>query len=537
MRKSLVKQLAIRLGQLVPAKWMAMVELLGFAIALALSASANVYAVGMGGINVGSALGQPLKADIELMAVSKAEKASLVARLASPDAYRDAGLDYPYGIKFKFQIESRANGEPYLKVSTDQPINDPFVMMLVELTWSSGKLLREYTFLLDPPGYVPAQPAPAPVQAVAPAIQPASAVTPVTPLEEWKAPEGPPALVTPIAPPVEPSVTEISAASAPMGQAPEQPASAPAAQPAGLPAAPVMQAMPAAEELPQLDEWIVIKRGDTMREVADQYRSDEISLDRMLVALYRVNANHFDGKNMNRIKAGKILRLPHPDEIEAVSQAAAVREIRAQAADWNIYRQKLASAAAMRMQSQEAQQVASGKISSLVADKTPVAKESAKEVLKLSRGEVPGDATATGAGGKIVSAQAKKDAAQEEAIAKGKASEEEKTRIAMLEKTQKDVKRLAELKSSAAALAQSAKPAAPAASAASAVVAASGPAVSAEKAKPKPKPAPKVVEPEPLLNQILAEPLYLGGGALLLVVLGGLGYVLVQRKKKRIMRP
>ena len=115
-----------------------------------------------------SALGQPLKADIELVSVNKTQKTSLVARLASPDIYKGAGLEYPYGNKFTFQIDSRANGEPYLRVSSAQPVNDPFVSLLVELTWSSGKLLREYTFLLDPPDYVAERPVPMEVQAVAP---------------------------------------------------------------------------------------------------------------------------------------------------------------------------------------------------------------------------------------------------------------------------------------------------------------------------------------------------------------------------------
>jgi len=103
-----------------------------------------------------------------LVSVSKAEKASLLARIASPEVYKGAGLEFPYGNKFKFQVESRANGDAYLRVSSAQPVSDPFVSLLVELTWSSGKLLREYTFLLDPPGYVPEQLKQAEVQVVAP---------------------------------------------------------------------------------------------------------------------------------------------------------------------------------------------------------------------------------------------------------------------------------------------------------------------------------------------------------------------------------
>ena len=412
----------------------------------------------MGGINVVSALGQPLKAEVELVSVNKAEKASLVARLASPDVYRGAGLEYPYGTKFKFQIESRANGESYIKVSSAQPINDPFVSMLVELTWASGKLLREYTFLLDPPDYVAERPESAQVQAVAPAVL-----------------------------------------SAPLETA----------------AKPVGQAAPAEKSV--ATGKITVQRGDTLNKIARQNKPDEVSLERMLVALYRANADQFDAKNMNRIKAGKILRLPDQGELMGVAQHDAAREIRAQTADWNAYRQKLAAAASAASQPQEAQQVATGKIASSVADKTPVAKESAKEVLKLSKGEAPGDKA--GAAGKQMTAQDKKNAEQEDAIAKAKGLKEERARAALLEKNLKDMQRLAQLKSEVAGTA----------SAVASQVAAASEVKPAPVAKPKPQP---VVVPQPsLVDQILGEPLYLIGGAAILLGLGGIGLMLSRRKQ------
>ena len=498
-----------------------LLKLLGFVVALALSAS--VSALGLGGINVVSALGQPLKADIELVSVGKAEKASLVARLASADAYKGAGLEYPYGNKFKFQVEHRADGSSYLVVNSAQPVNDPFVSLLVELTWSSGKLLREYTFLLDPPDYVPEQPAPAEVVAVAPvapsapveAVEPAAAPVEQTEQErqyqqEWAASTKP--------------ESETMRAEAPGDQ------KALAKQPVAVPAPkPVAKAAPTGE--------VVVKRGDTLNQIAAENKPVDVSLERMLVALYRANAEQFDGRNMNRIKTGKILRLPEQNELMNVAQAQAEREIRAQAADWNAYRQKLASAAPASSQSQDSQQVSSGKITSTVADKAPVAKESAKEVLKLSKGEAPGDQTATG-GGKAMTAQDKKNAAQEEAIAKAKAMEEEQTRLAMLEQNLKDMQRLAELKSQAAALTQSASAVSDVAAssdvaAASAVEAASEvAAASAPVAQPKKVVAPQVVEPEPtLVDEILGEPLYLAGGAAVLLALGGLGYMAQRRRQ------
>ncbi|HEX5338441.1 MAG TPA: FimV/HubP family polar landmark protein [Gallionella sp.] len=487
-----------------------MLNLVGVA---ALTLSAQVYAVGMGGINVVSALGQPLKADIDLVSVSKAEKASLVARLASTDIYKGAGLDYPYGNKFKFQIESRPNGDIYLKVSSAQPVNDPFVSLMVELTWSSGKLLREYTFLLDPPGYVAEQPKPVEVQAVAPAVQAAPVAAPAQPVAQAAAP-------TPAA--------AVPAESKPVAKPVEKAAAAPAKPTATAEAKPKAVA----------EGNITVKRGDTLNQIAAQTKPADVSLERMLVALYRANAEQFDGRNMNRIKTGKILRMPAQSDIQDLTQKEAVKEIHAQVADWNAYRQKLASAAPASSQSQPAQQVSSGKIGSSVADKTPVAKETAKEVLKLSKGEAPGDKAAG-----QMSAQDKKNAAQEEAIAKEKAAKEEQARAAMLEKNLKDMQRLAELKSQAAALAQAASAAATsgvasAVAAASEVTAASSvaaasqvAAVSAVKPVPVVKPQPKVVVEPTLVEQIMAEPLYLAGGAAALLGLGGLGFMMNRRRK------
>ena len=516
MRKSLVKQLAIPLGrQTTSTKWLVMLKLLGFIAGITLSAT--ISAMGMGGINVTSGLGQVLTADIELVAVNKADKASLVARLASPDVYKGAGLEYPYGNKFKFQIESRANGEPYLKVTSAQPINDPFVVMLVELTWSSGRLLREYTFLLDPPGYVAELPAQAKVQPLAPAVQTATEGVAAMPVE-------------PAAQPQEFGSAEqgMAAASAPAPASVPEPVAEGALE---APAESVTESTAMGEIAEPNEEWLAVQRGDTLSKISAQYKPADVSLERMLVALYRANASEFDGKNMNRIRAGKILRMPSQKEVDGVGQSEAVKEIRAQVADWNAYRQKLAGAASKSSQPQATEQVATGKLASSVADKAPVAKESAKEVLKLSRGEAPGDQAATGAGGKSMTAQDRKNAAQEEAIAKAKTAKEEQTRTAMLEKNLQDMQRLAQLKSSAAALAQQPKVADSGAAAASEVK-------PSPVAKPEPKPVPVKQEPSlvdqmmALLDQFMVEPLYLAGGVGALLVLGGLGWVVSRRKKK-----
>jgi pilus assembly protein FimV len=536
----MMKRLAIRLGcQKATAKSLVMLKLLGIVAALMLSATAS--AVGMGGINVVSALGQPLKADIELVAISKTEKDSLVVRLASPEAYKNAGMEYPYGNKFKFQIESRADGQPYIKASSAQPVNDPFVSLLLELTWSSGKLSREYTFLLDPPGYVPEQPAQAAVQPVTPEAQaaapavsvaPAGAASSVAAVPEEIA--ATPQQAAPAVPPAEQTQAEITTKSEQQTGSETTAKPEEQAAPEKIITQSVEQAVPkTAPGTPathENKEWIAVHRGDTMYKIAEQYKLADMSLERMLVAMYRINADQFDGRNMNRIRAGKILQVPTQQEVTSVSLPEAVKEIHAQAADWNVYRQKLASAATVSNQSQTAQQVATGKVNSSITDMAPVAKESAKEVLKLSKGESPGDQVGTGAGGKSRSGQDKKNAAQEDAIARNKALKEGQERTALLEKNLQDMQRLAQLKAEAAALAQppAAKP--PVAVPAKTAVSEAAPTSAV---KPVVPPKPKQVKPEPsLLDQIVNEPLYLASVAAVLLILCGVGFIFYRRRKK-----
>lgn len=490
--------------------------------------SGMAAAVGFGGINVTSSLGRPLSAEIELVSVSQADKASLAAKLASPDAFKGAGIDYPATLpKLKFSIETRSNGEPYIKLISTQPVNEPFVSLLIELSWSSGRLLREYTFLLDPPGFVAEQPAEVAVKpiepvVVAPAVvasapvatpepEPVQAVTPVA--EAAVAAASAPAeaaAVVAASQPVE--AAEVAAASAPVAEE-AKPAEAVVAAPA---AETIKTETPAkAEEKKAGPESVTVKRGDTLSKIALETKATDVSLERMLVALYRTNNDAFAGKNMNRLRTGKILHMPQEESLDKLSQTEAVKEVRAQVADWNAYRQKLAGAMAASGE-QHATQEASGKISTAVVDKAPATKAPAAEVLKLSKGEAPGDQTTAGgkAGSAKEKAKEKANARDEEAVAKNKALKESEQRTAMLEQNIKEMQRLVELKNQAAAQAASAATAAPV-------------------AKPKPV-APKVVAPPPsLLDDIMGNPVYLGAGAAVVLGLGGLLLMRVRQGKSK----
>jgi hypothetical protein len=132
------------------------------------------YAAGLGRLTIASTLGQPLVAEVELVSVQEHEVAALKVRIASPEAYTKANVQYsPALLGVRLSIERRSDGRPYVKIISTRPVNEPFIDLLVELSWPQGHLVREYTALIDPPGYTPG----APIVQVVPPVVPAPAVT------------------------------------------------------------------------------------------------------------------------------------------------------------------------------------------------------------------------------------------------------------------------------------------------------------------------------------------------------------------------
>ncbi|MEJ1959279.1 MAG: FimV/HubP family polar landmark protein [Nitrosomonadales bacterium] len=275
---------------------------------------------------------------------------------------------------------------------------------------------------------------------------------------------------------------------------------------------------------------IEVKHGDTLNKIAAETKSPEVSLERMLVAMYRANAEAFDGNNMNRLRTGKILRVPESEDLGKVTQVDAVSEIHAQAADWNAYRMKLAAASGSATEHAPKQESV-GKIKTTVADKAPVTKESSKEVVRLSKGQSPGDKAASNGGSQ--SAQDKLHANEENAIARNKAIKESNERIALLEKNIKDMQHLIELKGQMAKTAPGKSPEADSkASPQPATTSGTPVAVQPVSAVNPAKPAESKLS-LPWWTRFLNEPLYLGGGVVALLGLGGIGFMLARRRKKR----
>lgn len=441
------------------------------------------HAAGLGKLSITSALGQPLAAEIELFAADKAELDSLSANLASDQAFRDARVEYaPVLSSLRFSVVKKPDGRAVLKVTSSRPVNDPFIDMLVELNWASGRLVREYTVLLDPPGM-------GGPQVVAPV-----AVAPTTP-----APAARPAPAPAPTPAPAPAVTA----------APTPAVAKPAPTPAPTPAP--QAATPGS---------VAVKRGDTLSGIASRVRPAGVSLEQTLLGLYRENAQAFDG-NMNRLKAGKTLNVPSAEAVAAIPQQEAAREVRLQAEDWRAYRQKLAAAVSAAPEAEAAPgQAASGKVTPKVEDRAKPAPESQQDVLKLSKATPPSAAAAAKADEARL-LQEKLRAQEEDATAREKALSESGQRVAMLEKQVQDLQKLADMKEQA----QNGEAAGP-------VPAPAEPAPEPAVAEPAPKPptpAPVVAAPpaapastDNWYDPLVANPMYWGGGLAAL----GLGGVL-----------
>jgi pilus assembly protein FimV len=130
--------------------------------AAALCAASSTWALGLGRLAVQSALGEPLRAEIDVTSLTSEEAGSLRVRVAASEAYRAAGVDYNAVLSgTQVTLARRADGRPYLRLVSDRVVLEPFVDVILEMNWASGRLVREYTLLFDPPAAARA-PAPAP---------------------------------------------------------------------------------------------------------------------------------------------------------------------------------------------------------------------------------------------------------------------------------------------------------------------------------------------------------------------------------------
>ena len=366
---------------------------LASAVALLGTLAGNpAHALGLGRITVQSALGEALRAEIDVPEITVVEAASLRVGVASADAFKAAGLEYTAAVVgMQVSLQKRPDGRYYLRLSSSRPVSEPYVDLILEASWASGRVVRDYSMLFDPPNLRQA------------------AATPVAPTAPvFSRPAAPPAAGTasPPAYPSTPPPAQAAVRSAPAAKAQPQ-----AAAPKASRAAPATSG-----------QKVAVKPGDTAGKIAAQNKPASISLDQMLVALLKSNPDAFIGGNVNRLKSGAVLDIPAADEAGALSAGQASSTIIAQSRDFNDFRQKLA-AGVPATQVDGATRQAGGKVQANVEDRAAVT--ATPDKLTLSKGAVQDKAAA------------------EDKIAKDKQAKDASSRVAELTKNLGDLNKIA----------------------------------------------------------------------------------------------
>jgi pilus assembly protein FimV len=412
-------------------------------ISLALAgliATTDTSALGLGRLNVTTALGQPFVAEVDLSVAAGDDLDSIRANIASPTVYRSANVEYQGVLQtIRVQTLRRPSGQPYLRLTSNQAINEPYLDVLLEVNSNTGRLVREYVVLLDPAG--------------TPQTQTADATN--IPRATITAPA--PTAAAPIAAPTPGPATPASRAPSPAARTP---APTPSAGASG--------------------GTYTVKSGDTLFSIASR-NNPGVTIEQLMIAIQRANPNAFIGGNINRLRSGATLSLPNANEAGTVANNEAVSEVKAQTASWRGYVSR-ASENVPTVASDAPQARASGRVSGAVTDSA--GSGPATDKLKLSQGD------------------RSKTAAKEDKVAAGKALKEEQSRAAELAKTKENLEKALTLKSQTMADAQAkakeaAKPAPAPAPVAVAAAPTPAPAPAPVVAPPPPPPAPVPVAPPP----------------------------------------
>ena len=269
-----------------------MVRKLAFVmLSLAAISPTWVHALGLGEIQLNSFLNQPLDAQIEIISFTKGESDGMQVKLASPEAFERAGLEFSNNLRqLKFTITTNTNGKQFIKVTTRKGYREPFLNFLLEVNWANGRIQREYSELVDPPTLIKSSP----TQSQAPAA----------------------------------SMTSSAGSQSGMQQAPQPPLF-------GAPDQPASNVVEETQASGMIGDTYTTKRNDTAWQIANDTRPDSsVSVEQSMMALLRANPGAFIQQNINRLKAGYVLEIPDRDSMLSQSHADALAEVRQQTRAW-----------------------------------------------------------------------------------------------------------------------------------------------------------------------------------------------------------
>ncbi len=279
--------------------------------------AAHVSALGLGELTMHSALNQPMEAEIKLLNVGDLADNQILVGLASRQDFEKSGVERNFfitNLKFEVQVDGRGNG--VIKIKTHRLVNEPYLNFVVEARWPAGKLLREYTALMDLPIYT---------EGVDTAVNLGSASPEdmkqvMANQEEAKQEEQPKKSEPPVA-------TSAALAESISKESPESPR-APDMKPT----------VPTAKKTPTTHyqgETYRIKRNDTLWAVAQKVKpSEQVSIQQTIVALQKINPDAFIRNNINLVKAGSVLRLPSERQVQDINVRQALRDIAEQNEKW-----------------------------------------------------------------------------------------------------------------------------------------------------------------------------------------------------------
>lgn len=359
-------------------------------------ATSLASALSLGELSLDSRLNQPFRATVPIRHAGDLNSSQVNVKLASRSDFDKAGVDYAYFLNnLKFEVELKGDSSGRVIITTREPIVEPYLNFLVEARWPTGRMLREYVVLLDPPA--------------TPAGETATVETARGGVASQAA-EGRPA-------PRERVVERR-----------EEPAPTTGPRP---------RAGAERTELPAATEpgTYRVQHNDTLWEVAVRARpSESVSVQQTMLALLRNNPNAFIENNVNRLKSGYVLRLPTEEEAGQLPQDQAVAEVSRQNAVW-------------RGEAPPAAEPATGPQLKTGEAAEEAAPEGAGETARLSIA-TPGDSDAgEGAGGESAAALRDQLAAAEENLDKAQRENEEmQSRVRDLEEQMATLQRLLEVR-------------------------------------------------------------------------------------------
>ncbi|MEY3612078.1 MAG: hypothetical protein RJB14_1800 [Pseudomonadota bacterium] len=308
-----------------------------------------VSALDLGRLQIMSAMGEPLKAEIDIVQAAPEELRTLRAQLASPGAFGQAGMEFNPALNgVTARLQTRPNGTPYIALSGRAPVQENFIDLILEAQTSTGKLTKNYALLLNSVnerggnGAASAAPATPPQLAVVPPVvhsispdaAPVSAITAPNSLNatsvELNARNIP---VYRFAPVDKPRATQ------PTSSATQSQATSSASL-----------RTPAVHAKPQVngagwhgdEKSIKVRPGDTASGLAIRYLGGQASLDQMMLAMLKANPDAFIQGNVNLVKAGAVLRIPNLDEATQIPREEARKTVIAQAKEFAEYARRLA---------------------------------------------------------------------------------------------------------------------------------------------------------------------------------------------------